>query len=201
MRHRLTRAILLLYPRRVRNGHGPEIAALIDDLIAHDGRSRTRLVTRLAVDGLVQRAASTATTWTVAAVMAATSFGGLAISDFAAADADTPGPATNGAHHLAGTAHPRAPAPSPPTALQLIPAGRSDRPTPHLGAILTATVPLRPMRLLAWRCRRRRTRSARQANIGQRAALNDVSTTVESRCPRNRVALFAHCTARDHLPC
>jgi hypothetical protein len=87
MRHRLTRAILLLYPRRVRNGHGPEIAALIDDLIAHDGRSRTRLVTRLAVDGLVQRAASTATAWTVAAVMAATSFGGLAISDFAAADA------------------------------------------------------------------------------------------------------------------
>ena len=87
MRHRLTRAILLLYPRRVRNGHGPEIAALIDDLIAHDGRSRTRLVTRLAVDGLVQRAASTATAWTVAAVMAATSFGGLAISDFAAAHA------------------------------------------------------------------------------------------------------------------
>ena len=53
---------------------------------------------------------------------------------------DTPGPATNGAHHLAGTAHPPAPAPSPPTALQLIPAGRGDRPTPHLGAILTATV-------------------------------------------------------------
>ena len=39
MRHRLTGAILLLYPRRVREGHGPEIVALIDDLIAHEGRS------------------------------------------------------------------------------------------------------------------------------------------------------------------
>jgi hypothetical protein len=87
MRHRLTRAILLLYPRRVRTGHGPEIVALIDDLIAHEGRSRTRLFIRLTADGLVQRIASTATAWTVAAVLAATSFGGLAVSDFAAANA------------------------------------------------------------------------------------------------------------------
>jgi hypothetical protein len=35
--------------------------ALIDELIAHEGRSRTGLVMRLAVDGLVQRIASTAT--------------------------------------------------------------------------------------------------------------------------------------------
>jgi len=89
MRHRLTGAILLLYPRRVREGHGPEIVALIDDLIAHEGRSRTGLFIRLAVDGLVlvQRIASTATAWTVAAVLAATSLGGLAVSDLAAADA------------------------------------------------------------------------------------------------------------------
>jgi hypothetical protein len=94
MRHRLTGAILLLYPRRVRNGHGPEIVALIDDLIAHEGRSRTRLFIRLAADGLVQRIASTATAWTVSAVLVATSFGGLAVSDFAAADAPHVAPRT-----------------------------------------------------------------------------------------------------------
>jgi|ERR1035441_1083650 hypothetical protein len=87
MRHRLTGAILLLYPRRVREGHGPEIVALIDDLIAHEGRSRTGMFIRLAVDGLVQRIASTATVWTVVAVLVVTSFGGLAVSDFAAANA------------------------------------------------------------------------------------------------------------------
>jgi hypothetical protein len=85
MRHRLTGAILLLYPRRVRQGHGPEIVALIDDLIAHERRSRTGLFMRLAVDGLVQRIASTATAWTVVAVLVATSFGGLAASEFASA--------------------------------------------------------------------------------------------------------------------
>ena len=89
MRHRLTGAILLLYPRRVREGHGPEIVALIDDLVAHEGRSRARLFIGLAVDGLVQRVASTATVWTVVAVLLATSFGGLAVSDFAAANATT----------------------------------------------------------------------------------------------------------------
>jgi len=87
MRHRLTGAILLVYPRRVRKRHGPEIVALIDDLIAHEGRSRTGMFIRLAVDGLVQRIASTATVWTVVAVLVATSFGGLAGSDFAAANA------------------------------------------------------------------------------------------------------------------
>jgi hypothetical protein len=87
MRRRLTGAILLLYPRRVREAHGPEIVSLIDDLIAHEGRSRTGLFIRLAVDGLVQRMALTATVWTMVAVLAATSFGGLAVSDFAAAGA------------------------------------------------------------------------------------------------------------------
>jgi hypothetical protein len=87
MRHRITTMILLLYPRRVRKGHGPEIVALIDDLIANDRRSRTGLFIGLAVDGLVQRIASTATVWTVVAVLAATSFGGLAVSDFDAASA------------------------------------------------------------------------------------------------------------------
>jgi hypothetical protein len=85
MRHRLTGAILLLYPRRVRKRHGPEIVALIDDLIAHERRSRTGLFIRLAVDGMVQRIASTATAWTVVAVLVATSFGGLAASEFASA--------------------------------------------------------------------------------------------------------------------
>jgi hypothetical protein len=87
MSNPLTRTILLLYPRRVRKGHGPEIVMLIDDLIAHEGRSRTSLFIRLAVDGLAQRIASTATAWTVVAVLAATSFGGLALSNFAAASA------------------------------------------------------------------------------------------------------------------
>jgi hypothetical protein len=98
MRHRLTGAILLLYPRQVRKGHGPEIVALIDDLIVRERRSRTRLFIRLAVDGLVQRIASTATVWTVVAVLVATSFGGLTVSDFAAAKLQvaTPRPARHG---------------------------------------------------------------------------------------------------------
>lgn len=87
MRHRLAGAILLLYPRRVREGHGPEILSLLDDLIAHEGRSRAGLFMRLALDGMVQRIASTATAWTVVAVLVTTSFGGLAVSNFAAANA------------------------------------------------------------------------------------------------------------------
>lgn len=87
MRNRLTAAILLLYPRRVRERHGPEIVTLIDDLITRERGSRTGLFIRLAVDGLLQRIASTATAWTVVAVLAATSFGGLAVSNFAAANA------------------------------------------------------------------------------------------------------------------
>ena len=105
MRHRLAGAILLLYPRRVRDGHGAEIVALIDDLIAHERRSRTRLFIRLAVDGLVQRIASTATVWAAVAVLATTSFGGLAVSEFAGATALRPACAFTGA----GTAHDPAP--------------------------------------------------------------------------------------------
>jgi hypothetical protein len=87
MTRRLTRAILLLYPRRVRERHGPEIVALIDELIANEGRSRVRLFIRLAIDGLVQRTATTTTAWTVTAVLTATSLAGLAASGFAAASA------------------------------------------------------------------------------------------------------------------
>jgi hypothetical protein len=87
MRHRLARAVLLLYPRRVRERHGPEIVALIDELVAHDKRSRSQLCIRLAGDGLMQRMASTATAWTAVAVLAATTVGGLAASDFASANA------------------------------------------------------------------------------------------------------------------
>jgi hypothetical protein len=102
MSNRLTDAILLLYPRRVREGHGAEIVSLIDDLVAHEGRSRTALCIRLAADGLVQRIGSTATVWTVAAVLAATTFGDLALSDFAAASALQGGSRT--AHAVAGEA-------------------------------------------------------------------------------------------------
>jgi hypothetical protein len=103
MRRRVTGAILLLYPRRVRDRHGPEIMALIDDLIAHDGRSRARLFARLTIDGLVQRVASTATAWVVVAGLAVTSFAGLAVSDFAAASAG------QGAARTAPAAAPRSP--------------------------------------------------------------------------------------------
>jgi hypothetical protein len=94
MRRRLTRAILLLYPRRVRNGHGSEIVGLIDDIVAHEGRSRARLFMRLALDGLVQRIATTTTAWTMAAVLALTSLAGLAASGFAAASAHQGPPRT-----------------------------------------------------------------------------------------------------------
>jgi len=105
MRDRLTGAILLLYPGRVRKRHGPEIVALMDDLIAHEGRSRTGLFIRLAVDGLIQRITSTATVWTVVAVLAATTFGGLALSDFAAAEAPRAVPRT--VHTVAPARHTR----------------------------------------------------------------------------------------------
>jgi hypothetical protein len=101
VRHRLTRAALLLYPRRVRERHGPEMVALIDDLVAHESRSRARLLARLAADGLVQRIASVATVWTVVAVITTTSFGGLAISNLAAANA------LHGVPHTATVRHAR----------------------------------------------------------------------------------------------
>ena len=85
MNRRVFNAVLLLYPRRVRRTHGPELLVLVDDLVVRDGRSRIGLITRLAIDGLVQRAVSTATAWTVAAVLATTSFAGLVASNFAAA--------------------------------------------------------------------------------------------------------------------
>lgn len=85
MKRRLVSAILLLYPRRVREDHGREINALIADLVARDGRSPIRLLMRLAVDGLVQRLASTVTAWTLAAVLAGTCIGGLAASNLASA--------------------------------------------------------------------------------------------------------------------
>lgn len=94
MKRRVAGAILLLYPRRVRRRHGAEIVALIDDLIARDGRARAGLFLRLAVDGVVQRAATTTAAWTVAAVLAATGLTGLAASDFAAASADRGTPST-----------------------------------------------------------------------------------------------------------
>lgn len=87
MKSRLAGAILLLYPRRVRAGHGPEIVALIEDLIAFDRRSRAAVFMRLAVDGVIQRMTSTATAWLLAAGLGATSLGALAISDLAAASA------------------------------------------------------------------------------------------------------------------
>jgi hypothetical protein len=84
---RLVGVILLLYPRRVREGHGAELVRLIDDLIVQEGRSRIGLFMRLAVDGLVQRMASTAAAWSLVAVLATTSVGDLVVSDFAAARA------------------------------------------------------------------------------------------------------------------
>ena len=115
MRRRLTSAILLLYPSRVRKRHGPEIVALIDDLIALGERTRARLFIRLAVDGLVQRAATSTTVWTVAVVLAATSLGGLAASDFAAASADQGAlrttPSVPPARHNHQTRHHHDPAP------------------------------------------------------------------------------------------
>jgi hypothetical protein len=108
MRRRLTGAILLLYPRRVRKGHGSEIVALIDDLIAHEGRSHTGLLIRLAGDGLVQRIASTAAVWTMVVVLAVTTFGGLAVSNFAAAHALHVGTRTTRTRAPASHEHPAA---------------------------------------------------------------------------------------------
>lgn len=109
MKRRATRVVLLLYPRRVRRRHGTEIAALIDDLVTHDGRSHARLFIRLAVDGLIQRAATTTTVWTAVAVLAATSLGGLAASGFAAASAQGGAPRTTStvapARHVHITPH------------------------------------------------------------------------------------------------
>lgn len=113
MRHRIASTILLLYPRRVRRRHGPEITAVIDDLIAHEARSPTRLYLRLAVDGLIQRAVSTATAWTLVAALTTTSLGVLAISDLSVASAHKAAP--HRAHRRADTKHARS-TPPPPAA-------------------------------------------------------------------------------------
>lgn len=85
MNRHLVRAILLIYPRRVRRTHGREIIVLVDDLAVRDGRPLARLLLRLAFDGLIQRLVSTAVAWTAVVVLAATTLGDLALSDFAAA--------------------------------------------------------------------------------------------------------------------
>lgn len=124
MRRRLTDTVVLLYPRRVRERHGPEIVALIDDLVAREGRSRTALCVRLAMDGLVQRFASIATVWAAAAILAVTSFGGLAAADLAAASA------RHNVSHPAHVVHPVHVA---------HPARSRARPGTHLGTRATPT--------------------------------------------------------------
>jgi hypothetical protein len=84
---RLISATLLLYPRAVRRRHGAELQSLVQDLIEHEGASRHRVMTRLALDGLIQRLTTRATGWVVAGTLLLTSIGGLAVSDFAAASA------------------------------------------------------------------------------------------------------------------
>jgi hypothetical protein len=105
MSGRLTRAILMLYPRRVREGHGPAIVALMNDLIAHEGRSRTGLLIRLGVDGLIQRITSTATAWTVVALVAGASVGQFVGSDLAAARPFKALPRPACAHNRGDAAH------------------------------------------------------------------------------------------------
>ncbi len=135
---RLTGAVLLLYPRRIRKRHGAEIMALIDDLIAHEGRSRTAMFMRLAMDGLVQRIASTATAWTVAVALVATSFGGLAVSDFAAANALPVKLRT--VHTLAPARHTHQTPHHIPRSHRTPQVGWDDHEPSHFGAILTASV-------------------------------------------------------------
>jgi hypothetical protein len=106
---RLIAAALLLYPRAVRHGHGEEIESLVAELIEHDGRSRPAVLARLAADGLIQRLASRATAWVLVITLALTSFGGLAVSDFAAASAHAPAAVSvrTAAHRRAPLAHAR----------------------------------------------------------------------------------------------
>lgn len=84
---RLISAVLLLYPRSVRRRHGAELASLVEELIRHEGRSRPRVMSRLVLDGVIQRLTARATAWAVALGLALMTFGGLAASDFAAASA------------------------------------------------------------------------------------------------------------------
>jgi len=106
---RLIAAALLLYPRAVRRGHGEEIESLVAELIEREGHSRPAVIARLAVDGLVQRITSRATAWVLVVTLALTSFGGLAVSDFAAASAHAPAAASVRvtARHRAPLAHAR----------------------------------------------------------------------------------------------
>jgi hypothetical protein len=84
---RLISATLLLYPRPVRRRHGAELESLVEELIEREGASRHRVMGRLALDGLCQRLSSRATALVVMGTLLLTSFGGLAVSDFAAASA------------------------------------------------------------------------------------------------------------------
>jgi hypothetical protein len=101
-----------------------------------EGRSRARLYMRLALDGLAQRIATITTAWTMTAVLAATTLGGLARLGSRCRKC-APGFPANHPHRRAGTAH--APDATPPAPIQshLTPVG-DYRATTHRSAILTA---------------------------------------------------------------
>jgi hypothetical protein len=105
---RLISAVLLLYPRAVRANHGAELESLVEELIERDGASPPVVISRLAADGLLQRMTSRTTGWVVAVTLALTSFGGLAVSDFAAASAHQARPSvTRATTRTAPAAHTR----------------------------------------------------------------------------------------------
>ena len=105
---RLISATLLLYPRPVRRRHGAELESLVAELIEREGASRHRVVGRLALDGLTQRLSTRTTAVVVMVTLLLTSFGGLAVSDFAAASAHGTVPTHIRARHVTRTHDTRA---------------------------------------------------------------------------------------------
>lgn len=57
MSSRLTRTLLKLYPRRIRNRYGDELLDLQDELRAQDDVSRTRLIRDMLAGALLVRPA------------------------------------------------------------------------------------------------------------------------------------------------
>lgn len=89
MSSRLTRTLLKLYPRRIRNRYGDELLDLQDELRAQDDVSRTRLIRDMLAGALLVRSARRAYLVTGAVLI----IGGLAVAGAAIGrlGADSPG--------------------------------------------------------------------------------------------------------------
>lgn len=105
MSSRLTRTLLKLYPRPIRNRYGEEMLDLKDELSAHGDLSRLRLIADMFVDALLVRPGRRVYS-VIAAVLV---IGGLAVGGAAIAGLGADPPAQQPSHPQAAASVPRRP--------------------------------------------------------------------------------------------